>query len=545
MKLFFPSREFDDAVMAVCHGQASDGQMRGMNELLRADAIARDEYILRLEIHSRLASNTDLFVSAIRDEANAVATTGGFAQPKNVLRPPPQFWNRKLIWALAMAACIAVLAAGFWGFLPRRPVERKGAASKAIAMLNRTVEAKWNQSGETPRLGTPLEPGQLRLESGLAQIVFYSGARVVIEGPAQLELVSQTEVSFSSGRLTAEVPPQARGFLIRTAQAKITDSGTSVGLDVKKDYTELHVFKGNVELQPVANRARQLLQEGGGAVLEGSQALRLITANPAAFASLFDLNEKSLAAETQRYGQWRVANGQLNRDPSLLVHLDFENVAPSDWRLHNSANSGGGISDATIVGCQWITGRWPNKRALEFQSVNDRVRLTVPGQFNALTLAAWVRVQGVDRPFNSLFMSDGFEPGEIHWMLLNDGVLGLTLKGPGQGNFEILSSSSGLSLDRLGLWVHLAFVLDGNTKRVIHYVNGRVVSERPLRLDPPFRIGAAELGNWNPGAFAGGDDSFLIRNFSGAMDEFCLFGRSLSDAEIFELYAEGRPGLDL
>ena len=212
MKLVFPSREFVDAVAAVCHGQASDEQISGLNELLRTDAVARDEYILRVELHSRLASNPDLFVSAIHDEASIVG-------PKNVYRLPPQVWNRKLVWLMAMAACFVILATGFWEFQLRHPAARKGAVSKAIAMLNRTADAQWNQSGERPRLGTPLEPGRLRLESGLAQIVFYSGARVVIEGPAQLELVSPTEVSFSNGRLTAEVPPQARGFRIRTAQA--------------------------------------------------------------------------------------------------------------------------------------------------------------------------------------------------------------------------------------------------------------------------------------------------------------------------------------
>ena len=63
MKLAFPSREFDEAVAAVCHGSASDEQMRGLNQMLRNDSAARDEYILRLELHSRLASEPDLFAS--------------------------------------------------------------------------------------------------------------------------------------------------------------------------------------------------------------------------------------------------------------------------------------------------------------------------------------------------------------------------------------------------------------------------------------------------------------------------------------------------
>ena len=61
MKLAFPSREFDDAVAAVCHGSASDEQARALNELLRSHPAARDESILRVELHSRLSSEPDLF----------------------------------------------------------------------------------------------------------------------------------------------------------------------------------------------------------------------------------------------------------------------------------------------------------------------------------------------------------------------------------------------------------------------------------------------------------------------------------------------------
>ena len=57
------------------------------------------------------------------------------------------------------------------------------------------------------------------------------------------------------------------------------------------------------------------------------------------------------------------------------------------------------------------------------------MRLSVPGEFTSLTLATWVRVQGLDRQFNSLFMCDGFGAGTLHWLIRNDGVLGLTVIG--------------------------------------------------------------------------------------------------------------------
>jgi hypothetical protein len=53
-------------------------------------------------------------------------------------------------------------------------------------------------------------------------------------------------------------------------------------------------------------------------------------------------------------------------------------------------------------------------------------------------------------------------------------------------------------------------------------------------------VGASELGNWNAKGFPE-NDPFMIRNFSGAMDEFSLFNRALSAEEIRALYAQGKP----
>ena len=324
----------------------------------------------------------------------------------------------------------------------------------------------------------------------------------------------------------------------------VTDLGTAFGLDVKDRRTKLHVFKGSVEFQASDGTTMQHLKQGTGAIAEGSKPPQPIFANVSAFASLFDLQNRSSAAEILRDEQWRSASSRLNEDPSLLVHFDFEQADQRNWRLPNVTNEKVTVADATIVGCQWTEGRWPGKDALEFQSVSDRVRLSVPGEFVSLTLAAWVRVQGLDRQFNSLFMCDGFEAGTLHWLIRQDGVLGITAVGSGTGNYQIAASPSVISLDQFGLWLHLSVVVDGIGRRVLHYVNGQRVSEKQLKIVPPFRIGAAELGNWNFSGFSGPDPS-LIRNFSGAMDEFCLFGRALSGDEIRALYSAGKPQADL
>lgn len=536
MNIVFPSSEFDDAVAALCHGVASDEQVAALNQLLRDHSGARDEYILRLELHSRLASTPDLFVSATAKPTEFPAELRRALSLSHGHRP-----TRAWRWALVIAAGLTLLiAAGWWTWRFTLSTTNLAATSQAVAMLNQTVDAQWSTTGESPRLGGPLDPGWLKLERGLAQIVFYSGARLVIEGPAEVQLISPNHAACRTGKVAAEIPSEARGFQLDTPQGMVTDLGTSFGVEVWEHGTELHVFKGHVLLQEAVHSTTRSLAEGAGVVMEHARAPRLVTANRSAFASLFNLREKSLAVEALRLERWRVASNRLNRDASLRVRFDFEHAGPALWQLQNVAQDAGVLDEATIVGCQFTKGRWPEKRALEFQSVSDRVRMNVPGEFESVTLATWVRVQGLDRKLNSLFMCDGFGAGTIHWLIRNDGVLGLTIVGPQAGNYQIIVSPPVVTLEKLGMWLHLAVVIDGRTGHAVHYVNGRPVARLGLQFAPPYRIGMAELGNWNGKGFPE-NDPFMIRNFSGAMDDFCLFGRALDEREIERLYQEGKP----
>src|SRR3954467_4827843 len=109
MMLRFPSREFDDAVADVCHGAVAEEQARALNELLRSSAAARDEYILRVELHSRLASEPDLFVAGAETASFDVPNVIPISRAPRVYRPP-------LGWIAALAACLILLAGVSWGW---------------------------------------------------------------------------------------------------------------------------------------------------------------------------------------------------------------------------------------------------------------------------------------------------------------------------------------------------------------------------------------------------------------------------------------------
>lgn len=538
MSLVFPSSEFDRVVAGVCHGTASELEMQALNGLLRKDVAAMDEYLIRVEMHSRLASSPDLFAGLMKTvERAGILEINPPLNFRHANSRAPKF-NIFSSQPLALAACVALVAVGAWALWQHQFAKKNAARGDTIALLARSVDARWNHGGQSPQVGAALEAGWLHLESGLAQVVFTSGARVVLEGPAELHLISPMQAYSSAGRLLAEVPESAHGFRLLTPRLDVVDLGTSFGVDAAHGRTELHVFKGKVEFS-AGNGASRQLTAGNAEAVQGEAAPQPIPANSDTFASLIDLQEMALTADAVRYDHWRMDNARLSRDPALVIHFDLEsfNASANPPTVALKSQS---PQSAIFIGSQQVEGRWPEKHAVQFQGANDRVLLPAPGNFDSLTLAAWVRVQSLDRQFNSLFMCDGFEAGAIHWLIRKDGALGLSLKSAASGKVDIIATTPVLTSAKLGTWIHLAVVIDGKRGQVTHYLDGLPVASKSLTVGPPFRIGAAELGNWN--AESGSDPSpSLIRNLDGALDEFELFSRAFTDAEVRELYTEGKP----
>ncbi|MEJ5260104.1 MAG: hypothetical protein WHS88_07945 [Anaerohalosphaeraceae bacterium] len=188
--------------------------------------------------------------------------------PKTVYRPDRQ---KAALWALTASMAALVIFFASVKFLPER---------EPVAFVAEAVEPRW-QNGEeglkiqdllyntdTPRI----------LRSGLIEVEFYSGARVVIEGPAEFVCKSDNMLSLSYGRVYARVPDYASGFTVLANGMRIVDLGTEFGVQANVDCSvELHVTKGRTSLvtgrgeQDVhsveAGQARRV-RDGGGTVEE-------------------------------------------------------------------------------------------------------------------------------------------------------------------------------------------------------------------------------------------------------------------------------------
>jgi hypothetical protein len=541
--------DFDQLVEQYLAGKSSEREAAALLSQIENDPTAGHRLLDQVHLHAMLHEIVDTPSHQQKHDRQAAAP----AVSPVIERVPQAEASRWRVarWAAVAASMLVAVGVTWWTTRPSsrsvnviatssatQPAE---AMTASVAVLTRSVNARWRvepgAEAALPRIGAALEPGWLRLEAGLAQIEFFNGAQVVLEGPAELKLVSAAEAYCQVGRLRADVPPQARGFRITTPQVHVVDRGTSFGVDVTPDSARVHVFKGLVELcergestVPPSQTTSRELSEGQAAAVGRTGEVRALPVDEAAFATAEEIDRRLDESQRRWLVRWQDASVVANADPTLLVRFDFESAGVADRTLANVA--AGAMGDAAVVGCGRSEGRWPGKGALEFRGVGDRVRVEIPDDLQSITYAAWVRVHGLDRSYNSLFMSDAFNAGATHWQILRDGRVRL---GIGGGKPQDTDSQVVFTPERLGQWIHLAVVYDADAGQVTHYVDGRAA--RRAAIQPrKLNVGRAELGNWNPASRA---DGAPIRHFSGRMDEFSAYARALTDEEIAAMYAVG------
>jgi hypothetical protein len=84
--------------------------------------------------------------------------------------------------------------------------------------------------------GTQFKIGQtLHLAAGLAEVVFGCGAKIIVQGPADMEIDSAKAATLHIGRLTADVPDDLEGFKIHTAVAEIHSLPVALEQPVKPE----------------------------------------------------------------------------------------------------------------------------------------------------------------------------------------------------------------------------------------------------------------------------------------------------------------------
>ena len=115
-----------------------------------------------------------------------------------------------------------------------------------VATVTNIYKAKGNRP-DVFVVGAALTPGPLSLEAGVVEITFKSKATLILEAPAEVNLVTERFTRLSLGTVTAYVPRSAKGFQVETRSVCVTDLGTRFGMVVnERGVTDIHVFRGCV-----------------------------------------------------------------------------------------------------------------------------------------------------------------------------------------------------------------------------------------------------------------------------------------------------------
>ncbi len=248
--------DYLDLVDLYCSGLIDDQDFHRLQAILLESDVARRHFVDYFQHHTEIQF-------AIRSGRAADAVLDQLSFPPVRLKKPQRPGLRWLPgvrsrWWIGVAAgavfSLTVVAASRFG-IPIGAAHRGTAGAHAsspanVAWLVNAQDCLW--AGQEQKPSRDMRSGKvLRLERGLAEIEFDRGARVILQGPAGLELISASSVRLHYGTMTARVPDPAQGFSVLTSGGKVVDLGTEFGLSVDDGgTTTVRVFKGEVAAFP-------------------------------------------------------------------------------------------------------------------------------------------------------------------------------------------------------------------------------------------------------------------------------------------------------
>lgn len=189
-------------------------------------------------------------------------------------------WFRRLSrptpFSLTVAGLVVGLVLAVAAILPLATSPGQGAAdggsrpAAAVAVVAAVHDVAWAsagsfgaglsgagssaESGPLPGAALPLD-SRLRLARGFVEIAFASGARLVVEGPADVVITGRDSARLDRGRLVVRTTHGPRGgsttplFTVATPRGFIDDLGTEFGVEVPAQGSEaVHVFEGVVSV---------------------------------------------------------------------------------------------------------------------------------------------------------------------------------------------------------------------------------------------------------------------------------------------------------
>jgi len=477
------------------------------------------------------------------------ASLFGYAGEMQVEAPDATVSLAKIIrvgwlWKLGSLAAAASIALMLWIEWPRQnTISAAVTVDDFVAQLTGSKGCQWVDSNSFVQPGGRLHRGQrIELAKGFAEITFDSGAQIVLQGPASLDVNSAWAATLNRGTLKASIPPEAMGFSISNPTVEVVDLGTEFTMfaDAIGVATEVLVLKGEIEAQPNAGADQQPIvlreKESRRFATSGVSAVRDSEEKFAQFTQAVPLDHFIPPTDYMHWSFNEADGGVFKADasgaPFAAADLQLENISPSEFATAHGAGRWG--LALQFDGHLFAKAAFPDISENTPHTVAFWVK--VPKDANLSTAYAMVAWSMNSKKFGS-------HPIHIGWNRNpNEGTVGVLRTDYG-GGFALGSTPL-----RDGRWHHISVVLipgeeDGKTfVEVKQYVDGRLEGEG--KPSPP----GSEIFSKLSGATSGtvwlgcrlGIDRVRQERFRGQMDELFIADRALEPLEIVQLMRDNQ-----
>lgn len=296
-----------------------DGMLDG--SLSRAEVARLEE---RMEEDPRAM---DYYLSLAGQEALLAEACGEAAEPLQELPKPKPVKLR--LWLPAAAVFIGAVAVTVTMMRPSRDAAKIAEAAKgADARLTNEVGVIWKDQSHAA--GEKLVTGSvIAISAGLAELTHRSGTRLLIEGPASYEVTGPNAGRLKHGKLVAEVPPGAEGYVVEYPDGKVVDLGTEFAISAPEGEgpAEVGVFRGEVRVQ----QGEETM--GQAAALYTGHAVRTEAASTTGLRSIpFDQDRFVRQIPTRELPWFYHGGGDpIDWDVSHLMWSDDDYLAVMKW----------------------------------------------------------------------------------------------------------------------------------------------------------------------------------------------------------------------
>ncbi len=481
-------------------------------------------------------------------------------------------------WAFSYMVATVIMGVailGFWAYkithhqhIAEAPSQSAPSEARQdmvfVGRITGMVDVKWS---DDPRYLPP--PGyayvplgrKYKLDSGLLEITYDSGAKVILEGPCTYEVESTAAGYLSLGKLTAKVEKErseARSqrsdhyplptthyplFAVRTPTAVVTDLGTEFGVEVSKQgRTKTHVFVGKVRLAAIAPSGEagegRVLSTGQIGVVQSGNA-EIVVADAAGsktFARVMPPRKDVRKALADAY-----ADLVLSLGPVAYYRMERPDDEKELLTVLDSAPGGrhgklSGVGRAGGLERLWCAGRFGGGLELRGEFFGDYVIAprTPDSDSNQYSFSAWILADGKISGASIAREGGGYRNRfRLHFNLI-DGCLRARVAPHNRKDGVYTSATEGESNPfSTGQWQHVAVVADGS---VLHlYRNGVEVHSAPCEgvvANPPGKyllLGCDDM--------AADPTGLLPWSFwDGRIDEAAIFHRALNLEEVRQLH---------